>query len=66
MGHSYIPSGRHLSTFSSGFGSSTTPPRAPAWNWLMAASLVVMLPVLVVFVVFSNCCQGITVTGGVK
>lgn len=39
---------------------------APAWNWLMAASLVVMLPVLVVFLSFQQYfIEGITVTGGV-
>jgi len=27
---------------------------APAWNWLMAASLMVMLPVLVVFIAFQR------------
>ena len=27
---------------------------SPAWNWLMAASLVVMLPVIVIFVVFQR------------
>jgi multiple sugar transport system permease protein len=37
---------------------------APAWNWLMAASLVVMLPVLVVFIVFQRYfIEGITITG---
>ncbi len=39
---------------------------APAWNWLMAASLVVMLPVLVMFLSFQQYfIEGITVTGGV-
>ncbi|HEX7021550.1 MAG TPA: carbohydrate ABC transporter permease [Trueperaceae bacterium] len=37
---------------------------APAWNWLMAASLVVMLPVLVVFLSFQQYfIEGISVTG---
>src|SRR5690606_38017176 len=27
---------------------------APAWNWLMAASLVVMLPVLIVYLLFQR------------
>ncbi len=37
---------------------------APAWNWLMAASLVVMLPVLVVFIAFQRYfVEGITITG---
>ncbi len=37
---------------------------APAWNWLMAASLVVMLPVLIVFVLFQRYfIEGITFTG---
>ena len=36
----------------------------PAWNWLMAASLVVMLPVLAVFLIFQrNFIEGITLTG---
>jgi multiple sugar transport system permease protein len=36
----------------------------PAWNWLMAASLVVMLPVLVVFLLFQRYfIEGITITG---
>lgn len=38
---------------------------APAWNWLMAASLVVMLPVLVVFLVFQRYfIEGISIAGG--
>lgn len=37
---------------------------APAWNWLMAASLVVMLPVIVVFVIFQRYfIEGVTLTG---
>ena len=37
---------------------------APAWNWLMAASLVVMLPVLLVFIVFQqHFIEGITLSG---
>lgn len=37
---------------------------APAWNWLMAASLVVMLPVIVVFVLFQRYfIEGVTLTG---
>ncbi|MBI5671438.1 MAG: carbohydrate ABC transporter permease [Chloroflexi bacterium] len=37
---------------------------APAWNWLMAASLVVMLPVLVVFVLFQQYfIEGISISG---
>lgn len=40
---------------------------APAWNLLMAASLVVMLPVLVMFLSFQQYfIEGITVTGGVE
>jgi multiple sugar transport system permease protein len=40
---------------------------APAWNWLMAASLVVMLPVLIMFLSFQQYfIEGITVTGGVE
>lgn len=39
---------------------------APAWNWLMAASLVVMLPVLIVFLSFQQYfIEGISLTGGV-
>jgi multiple sugar transport system permease protein len=37
---------------------------APAWNWMMAASLVVMLPVLVVFLFFQRYfIEGISITG---
>ena len=37
---------------------------APAWNWMMAASLVVMLPVLIVFVAFQQYfIEGISITG---
>jgi multiple sugar transport system permease protein len=37
---------------------------APAWNWLMAASLVVMLPVLFVFLLFQQYfIEGISITG---
>jgi multiple sugar transport system permease protein len=37
---------------------------APAWNWLMAASLLVMLPVLIIFVLFQRYfIEGITLTG---
>jgi multiple sugar transport system permease protein len=37
---------------------------APAWNWLMAASLVVMLPVLAIFIAFQGYfLEGITFTG---
>ncbi|MEZ4732062.1 MAG: carbohydrate ABC transporter permease [Caldilineaceae bacterium] len=37
---------------------------SPAWNWLMAASLIVMLPVLVVFLLFQRYfIEGITITG---
>jgi multiple sugar transport system permease protein len=37
---------------------------APAWNWLTAASLIVMLPVLLVFLVFQRYfIEGITITG---
>lgn len=36
----------------------------PAWNWLMAASLVVMLPVLAVFLLFQRYfIEGISITG---
>jgi multiple sugar transport system permease protein len=36
----------------------------PAWNWLMAASLVVMLPVLAIFLLFQRYfIEGITITG---
>jgi ABC-type glycerol-3-phosphate transport system permease component len=37
---------------------------SPAWNWLMAASLLVMLPVLIVFLIFQRYfVEGITLTG---
>ena len=37
---------------------------APAWNWLMAASLVVMLPVILIFVCFQRYfIEGVTLTG---
>lgn len=37
---------------------------APAWNWMMAASLVVMLPVLVVFLMFQRYfIEGISISG---
>lgn len=37
---------------------------SPAWNWLMAASLIVMLPVLLVFLLFQRYfIEGITITG---
>ncbi|HEY0606408.1 MAG TPA: carbohydrate ABC transporter permease [Herpetosiphonaceae bacterium] len=37
---------------------------APAWNWLMAASLVVMLPVVVIFLLFQRYfIEGVTLTG---
>jgi ABC-type glycerol-3-phosphate transport system permease component len=37
---------------------------APAWNWLMAASLLVMLPVLIIFVLFQRYfIEGVTLTG---
>ena len=37
---------------------------APAWNWMMAASLVVMLPVLVIFIMFQRFfIEGVTLTG---
>jgi multiple sugar transport system permease protein len=40
---------------------------APAWNWLMAASLVVMLPVIVIFLLFQQYfIEGIQVAGAVK
>lgn len=40
---------------------------APAWNWLMAASLVVMLPVLIVYVFFQQrLIEGIQLGGAVK
>jgi len=37
---------------------------SPAWNWLMAASLMVMLPVLIVFILFQRYfMEGITFSG---
>lgn len=37
---------------------------SPAWNWLMAASLVVMLPVIIIFIVFQRYfIEGVTLTG---
>lgn len=37
---------------------------SPAWNWLMAASLMVMLPVLVVFLIFQRYfIEGISLSG---
>jgi ABC-type glycerol-3-phosphate transport system permease component len=37
---------------------------APAWNWLMAASLVVMLPVVLIFLLFQRYfIEGVTLTG---
>lgn len=37
---------------------------SPAWNWLMAASLLVMLPVLIIFVAFQRYfIEGVTLTG---
>jgi len=37
---------------------------SPAWNWLMAVSLLVMLPVLIIFVLFQRYfIEGITLTG---
>lgn len=37
---------------------------APAWNWLMAASVVVMLPVLIIFIIFQRYfIEGVTLTG---
>jgi ABC-type glycerol-3-phosphate transport system permease component len=37
---------------------------APAWNWLMAVSLLVMLPVLVVYLLFQqHFIEGISITG---
>ena len=36
----------------------------PAWNWLMAASLVVMLPVLIIFLLFQRYfIEGVTISG---
>lgn len=40
---------------------------APAWNWLMAASLAVILPVLVIFVLFHNYfIEGVQIGGSLK
>lgn len=37
---------------------------SPAWNWLMAASLLVMLPVLIIFLIFQRFfIEGVTLTG---
>lgn len=37
---------------------------APAWNWLMAASFVVMLPVVIIFILFQRYfIEGVTLTG---
>jgi multiple sugar transport system permease protein len=37
---------------------------APAWNWLMAVSLLVMLPVLAVFLAFQQYfIEGISISG---
>jgi multiple sugar transport system permease protein len=37
---------------------------SPAWNWLMAASLLVMLPVLIIFLMFQRYfIEGVTLTG---
>ena len=37
---------------------------APAWHWMMAGSLVVMLPVIIVFIVFRRFfIEGVTLTG---
>ena len=37
---------------------------APAWNWMMAGSLVVMLPVIIVFIAFQRFfIEGVTLTG---
>jgi multiple sugar transport system permease protein len=37
---------------------------APAWNWLMAASIVVMLPVVIIFIIFQRYfIEGVTLTG---
>ncbi|MDQ5822686.1 MAG: carbohydrate ABC transporter permease [Chloroflexota bacterium] len=37
---------------------------SPAWNWMMAASLVVMLPVLIIFILFQRYfIEGVTLTG---
>jgi len=40
---------------------------APAWNWLMAASLAVILPVLIIFVLFHNYfIEGVQIGGSIK
>ena len=40
---------------------------APAWNWLMAASLVVIIPVLVIFILFQNYfIEGVQIGGSIK
>ncbi|MDX9952807.1 MAG: carbohydrate ABC transporter permease [Anaerolineae bacterium] len=40
---------------------------APAWNWLMAASLVVIIPVLIIFVLFQNYfIEGVQIGGSIK
>ncbi len=40
---------------------------APAWNWLMAASLAVILPVLIIFVLFHNYfIEGVQIGGSLK
>lgn len=37
---------------------------APAWNWLMAASIVVMLPMVIIFIIFQRYfIEGVTLTG---
>ena len=37
---------------------------SPAYNWMMAASLVVMLPVLIVFLLFQRFfIEGVTLSG---
>lgn len=47
-----------LRQFEFAFGGS------PAWNWLMAASLLVMLPVLIIFLLFQRYfIEGVTLTG---
>lgn len=40
---------------------------APAWNWLMAASLVVMLPMIITFLLFQNYfIEGVQIAGSIK
>jgi multiple sugar transport system permease protein len=40
---------------------------APAWNWLMAASFVVMLPMIVIFLLFQRYfIEGVQIAGAVK